>query len=184
MSTWMTKWLGPVGVNPSGITHVWSAWQPSVIKWPYVKTDEKHLFVVRAWMYHNFTSIWPLTPRPIAFSHRSWKLRAGWIHCWRCWKLAVTIVLRRRQFDIHVMAGQECCSPEVNACADVQYLHLWDEESRYILSNVVDFIEIRGRNNMPINMASIQTLLVTWGLGQQKIHEVQDRQIQGFHTDL
>lgn len=93
-------------------------------------------------------------------------------------------MLRRQQFGIHVLAGQECCIPEVNAYADVQYLHLWDEESKYILSIVVDFIEIRGQNNMPINIASIQTLLRTQGLDQQKIHEVQDRKIQGFHTDL
>lgn len=64
----------------------------------------------------------------------------------------------------------------------VQYLHLWHEESEYILSN--DFTEIRRENNMPINIVSIQTLLRTWGPGQEKTHEVQIRQIQGFHTDL
>lgn len=71
-------------------------------------------------------------------------------------------MLRRQQFDIHVVAGQECSTPQVNACADVvQYLHLWDEESKYILSNVVNFIEIRQQNDMPIDTASIQTLLRT-----------------------
>lgn len=41
--------------------------------------------------------------------------------------------------DIPIVAGQECCVPEVSAFAVVvQYLHLWDEESKCTLSNVVD----------------------------------------------
>lgn len=71
-------------------------------------------------------------------------------------------MLRNSNLYFHVVAVQECCIPEVNSYAGVvQYLHLWDEESKYILSSLVDFIELRGHNDMQVNVASIQTLLRT-----------------------
>lgn len=62
------------------------------MKWPCVKTGGKHLFLVHTWVYHNFTSTWPLTPPPIAFSSGSWivkgwmdtlleVLKTGWNYC-------------------------------------------------------------------------------------------------------
>lgn len=84
--------------------------------------------------------------------------------------------------DIQVAAGQECCILKTDAWADiVQYLHHWDEESKCTLSNVADFIKLRGQNDMPNNRTSIQSILRTWELYQQKLHEVQDR--QGFDPD-
>lgn len=128
----------------------------------------KQTETINLWYIHGciITLIWPLTPPPIAFSSGSWVIK-GWMDTvlevlktgWNCW------AQKRAILTSPLWLVRSAVSQKSVPLLLLFSIFICGMRSQSTPSAML-WTAIRGQNDTPINIASIQTVWRTWGPGQ------------------